>query len=675
MSKIKWPADGKITSGRGIGDYVYCLDDVDYYPMRLKFERIIKDNSILIPRPIYSDMYGHYLFDNIGDAKKYFSFTPQTVAKIEILASTSTGPSASDFVAGTLIGGVALGAAAAMSTVGSQHTVKVTWRDDHDSKESIITFNNSTGFQTFIGKLGSLINQPNEATPAISSPVTSSADEILKFKKLMDEGIITQAEFEAKKQQLLGIENTVINSSKADIARIQAKKAPSADEILKLIKSMFNGLITQAQFDAKKKQLLGIKNTVINSTEADNPEYYSVVITSNYEGQTLDRATLPYEIFATTSKPDAEKVAKVLSSAGKPIEIRQPKSDGGFVVTTFKNGYAVDENQPKVEAIDLEARQKDPEVGDEIYFGTNNGQRMRCKVLEKQDHKILVITTDIVCKKPYHETDKNITWSECTLRKWLNSDFLNGYFTQEERDRILPWKIRNNINPEYKTRGGIDTTDQVFLLSIEEARSLFANDQERSIDIWWLRSPGVEPTNAAAVERNGEVKPFGYGITQTYVGVRPALWLNLISEKEAKKRLDDYWEAHSDERKKLEEEQNALKDQITSLNVSCKEQVEAIKKEIAAIPGKDELDNLDARIKKLSNDIAALGIFKGKEKKALEDQIAQAEADKRIVQKRMSAEKEALEQKSSAIKREIMGKISQLQSRAQSINAELIKER
>lgn len=33
----------------------------------------------------------------------------------------------------------------------------------------------------------------------------SSADEILKFKKLMDDGVITQEEFEAKKKQLLGL--------------------------------------------------------------------------------------------------------------------------------------------------------------------------------------------------------------------------------------------------------------------------------------------------------------------------------------------------------------------------------------------------------------------------------------------------------------------------------------
>lgn len=36
-------------------------------------------------------------------------------------------------------------------------------------------------------------------------PVESSADEILKFKNLLDQGIITQEEFEAKKKQLLGL--------------------------------------------------------------------------------------------------------------------------------------------------------------------------------------------------------------------------------------------------------------------------------------------------------------------------------------------------------------------------------------------------------------------------------------------------------------------------------------
>ena len=38
-----------------------------------------------------------------------------------------------------------------------------------------------------------------------SSPSFSGADEIAKFKSLLDQGAITEAEFEAKKKQLLGI--------------------------------------------------------------------------------------------------------------------------------------------------------------------------------------------------------------------------------------------------------------------------------------------------------------------------------------------------------------------------------------------------------------------------------------------------------------------------------------
>lgn len=40
---------------------------------------------------------------------------------------------------------------------------------------------------------------------ATTAQATSSADEILKFKKLLDESIITQEEFDAKKKELLGL--------------------------------------------------------------------------------------------------------------------------------------------------------------------------------------------------------------------------------------------------------------------------------------------------------------------------------------------------------------------------------------------------------------------------------------------------------------------------------------
>lgn len=51
-----------------------------------------------------------------------------------------------------------------------------------------------------ISNNGQEVPQENNATSAISE-----ADEILKFKNLLDNGIITQDEFDAKKKQLLGL--------------------------------------------------------------------------------------------------------------------------------------------------------------------------------------------------------------------------------------------------------------------------------------------------------------------------------------------------------------------------------------------------------------------------------------------------------------------------------------
>ncbi|MGG1152787.1 SHOCT domain-containing protein [Bacillus wiedmannii] len=44
----------------------------------------------------------------------------------------------------------------------------------------------------------------NKSNPQVAATV-SGADEILKYKELFDQGIITEEEFQAKKKQLLGI--------------------------------------------------------------------------------------------------------------------------------------------------------------------------------------------------------------------------------------------------------------------------------------------------------------------------------------------------------------------------------------------------------------------------------------------------------------------------------------
>lgn len=54
-------------------------------------------------------------------------------------------------------------------------------------------------------ELVELIESKRHAETPSNSSTVSTADELKKFKDLLDEGILTQEEFDAKKKQLLGI--------------------------------------------------------------------------------------------------------------------------------------------------------------------------------------------------------------------------------------------------------------------------------------------------------------------------------------------------------------------------------------------------------------------------------------------------------------------------------------
>jgi len=176
-------------------------------------------------------------------------------------------------------------------------------------------------------------------------------------------------------------------------------------------------------------------------------------------------------------------------------------------------------------------------VGDVVYFGTDNGQRIEWKVISIRDRMALIISSNCIGIKPYHEIGGDITWADCTLRKWLNNEFIDEYFTPEEQAKILPRKIYNGKNPHYNTPGGIPTTDKAFLLSIKEAKKLFADYPVAELPLrannswWWLRSPGAYPYGAAFVYDDGFVDKQGSRVDQL-MGVRPALWLDLNSSDE-----------------------------------------------------------------------------------------------------------------------------------------------
>ena len=164
-------------------------------------------------------------------------------------------------------------------------------------------------------------------------------------------------------------------------------------------------------------------------------------------------------------------------------------------------------------------------------------------VLEKQDNKMLLLSKYGLDCQQYHVNYEAVTWEDCSLRKWLNTDFLNKAFDAEDKKQIQSSVVQADGNPDYETDPGNITIDDVFLLSIKEVEIFFPNDRERicrptenaskkawmigGACCWWLRSPGYGSKDAADVFYDGSV---GFdGVSVDTSAVRPALWINLKS--------------------------------------------------------------------------------------------------------------------------------------------------
>lgn len=156
-----------------------------------------------------------------------------------------------------------------------------------------------------------------------------------------------------------------------------------------------------------------------------------------------------------------------------------------------------------------------------------------------ENEALLVSRYGLDCKE-YHNVFTDITWEDCAFRKWLNNDFIKSAFTEEETKRITVSELKNDDNRVFRTRGGNDTKDRVFCLSIDEAEQYFSSDEDRQCRptayarkqrafvhndccSWWLRSRGGQLHYAAFVETDGEVDLNGRNVGCENYAVRPAL--------------------------------------------------------------------------------------------------------------------------------------------------------
>ena len=166
-------------------------------------------------------------------------------------------------------------------------------------------------------------------------------------------------------------------------------------------------------------------------------------------------------------------------------------------------------------------------VGGTIQFGTKTWI-----VLKVEKNRMLVITESCFGYNAYNEEETNVTWETSSIRAYLNGTFYEANFSDKEKSMILTVTLTNNDNPRYGTDGGKNTEDKVFLLSIEEAESLFESKKARALDrYWWLRSPGENNKCAAIIgnygDYSGAISYDGIGVQFGTAGTRPAIWISL----------------------------------------------------------------------------------------------------------------------------------------------------
>lgn len=167
-------------------------------------------------------------------------------------------------------------------------------------------------------------------------------------------------------------------------------------------------------------------------------------------------------------------------------------------------------------------------------------------VLDANKKQSLLISRYCLDNKVYHDKNVRVNWKDCSLRQWLNHEFLTSAFSRNEQSALLPVSFSGADDNQQIG----DCEDRISLLSAHEVRLYYKNDEERicaptdyaikketrtnEINVneasnWWLRSQAGE--YADRVLANGRILDVFVNAGNTCV--RPVLCIDLnnVNEK------------------------------------------------------------------------------------------------------------------------------------------------
>ena len=98
----------------------------------------------------------------------------------------------------------------------------------------------------------------------------------------------------------------------------------------------------------------------------------------------------------------------------------------------------------------------------EFILGKWDGKPIEWSVLKEESFGTLVISKDRIAETVFDSSSSN-NWGSCSLRKFLNGDFFNQAFSDDEKKKIVNVKLDN-------------TKDDIFILTKDEVENLLKDD-------------------------------------------------------------------------------------------------------------------------------------------------------------------------------------------------------
>lgn len=172
-------------------------------------------------------------------------------------------------------------------------------------------------------------------------------------------------------------------------------------------------------------------------------------------------------------------------------------------------------------------------------------------VLKYEDGCKLLLSMNALDCKRYHDKKGKVTWKDCSLRKWLNEEFYDTAFNEEEKKKIIAADVRTHISSVCSDAQNSAIRDNVFVLSSwdyeacigyriisglcratdyvkEKCKGEAGIVDENGISYWCMRSS----------EQEGYLATYDYyynsGDFDECYCIRPCIWVRL-DESDSKK--------------------------------------------------------------------------------------------------------------------------------------------